>query len=925
MNKLMEDLLPFEVILKEGKLLGKNSVLFTDTACVVLSPDFKLTDESHVLLKVPRKDNMYSVDLKNFVPYGGLSCLFAKATSDESNLWHMRLGHVNFKTINKLVKGNLVRGLPSKVFKINQTCVPCRVLVIKPQHKTTYELLLSRKPALSFMRPFGCPVTILNTIDHLGKFDGKADDRFFIGYSTNRKSFRVFNSRTRIVEENLHVKFSENTPNIVESGPNWLFDIDTLTIYIKYKPVVAGNQCNGCAGAKACNNVGKTRVETVSDKDYILLPLWTQDPLFSSSLKDSLGAGFKPSAEGEKKDAKDLRNKDSEVPSIEEPRVNHEKDTNVNNTNNINTVSTTDNAAGIEDNVVDKNIVYECANDPNIPDLIEAIRLFLAYASFKDFVVYQMDVKSTFLYGKIKEEVYVCQPPSFEDPDFPNRVYKVEKALYGLHQAPRAWEGCLEWNKKAAKDEIVNPTIYTSCIEQFWDSFKKKTTNREEQLQALVDRKKVIITEATIKRDLQLEDAEGVDCLPNAEIFKQLTLMGYENLSQKLTFYKASFHQKFLTHTILQCLSAKIMAWNEFSSTMASAIICLATNQKFNFSKYILEIMVKHLDSGNTFLMYLRFVQVFLNNQLERMDNHTRTYVIPSHIKKVFGNMRRVGKDFSDPTNPHHTPTITQPSPSKPQKKHKPRNPRIQNTEETQPSGPTTNVEDDAFNEKMFLNIPMIHCTVDLQGEKVIVEEVNAARITTSVTAIIPTISMDEITLAKALIEIKTSRHKGKGILVEPEMPLKKKAQISLNEEFAFKLQAEEDEQELIVREKAQQIEEVNLAWDDIQAKVDANYELAPRTTEKRNKPPTKAQQRSLMCTYLKNIDGWKPRALKNNSFAEIKELFDKALERINNFVDFRTELVEESTKKDKTETAQESISKRARDEIDQERSKKQK
>ncbi|GJV50213.1 ribonuclease H-like domain-containing protein [Tanacetum coccineum] len=85
----------------------KNSILFTDTACVVLSPDFKLTDKSHVLLKVPRKDNMYSIDLKNIIPQGGLTCLFAKATPDESNLWHRRLGHVNFKTMNKLVKGNL--------------------------------------------------------------------------------------------------------------------------------------------------------------------------------------------------------------------------------------------------------------------------------------------------------------------------------------------------------------------------------------------------------------------------------------------------------------------------------------------------------------------------------------------------------------------------------------------------------------------------------------------------------------------------------------------------------------------------------------------------------------------------------------------------------------------------------------------------
>ncbi|GJX61706.1 putative ribonuclease H-like domain-containing protein [Tanacetum coccineum] len=103
----------------------KNNVLFTDTECVVLSSDFKLTDENHVLLKVPRKDNMYSVDLRNVVPQGGLTCLFAKATLDESNLWHRRLGHINFKTMNKLVRGNLVRGLPSKIFENDHTCVAC--------------------------------------------------------------------------------------------------------------------------------------------------------------------------------------------------------------------------------------------------------------------------------------------------------------------------------------------------------------------------------------------------------------------------------------------------------------------------------------------------------------------------------------------------------------------------------------------------------------------------------------------------------------------------------------------------------------------------------------------------------------------------------------------------------------------------------
>ncbi|GKD00387.1 ribonuclease H-like domain-containing protein [Tanacetum coccineum] len=104
----------------------KNSVLFTETECLVLSPDFKLLDESQVLLKVPRQNNMYSFDLKNVVPSGGLTCLFANATIDESNLWHMRLGHINFKNMSKHVRGNLVRGLPLKLFENDHTCVACQ-------------------------------------------------------------------------------------------------------------------------------------------------------------------------------------------------------------------------------------------------------------------------------------------------------------------------------------------------------------------------------------------------------------------------------------------------------------------------------------------------------------------------------------------------------------------------------------------------------------------------------------------------------------------------------------------------------------------------------------------------------------------------------------------------------------------------------
>ncbi|GJZ12767.1 hypothetical protein Tco_0547997 [Tanacetum coccineum] len=268
----------------------------------------------------------------------------------------------------------------------------------------------------------------------------------------------------------------------------------------------------------------------------------------------------------------------------------------------------------------------------------------------------------------------------------------------------------------------INPTIYTLCIEQFWATVKVKTVNGEVQLQALVDGKKIIIIESTVRRDLQLEDAEGVDCLPNDTIFEQLALMGYEQVSQKLTFYKAFFSPqwKFLIHTILQCLSSKTTAWNKFSSNMDFAIIYLATNQKFNFSKYIFESMVKNLDNVGKFFMYLRFIQVFLDKQLEGMPTHNIIYIAPSHTKNIFGNMRRVGKGFSrretplfqtmvvqdqaeigegsaNPTDPHHTPTFIQPSTSQPQKKQKPRKLNRKDTQIPQSSGPIEHVADEAI------------------------------------------------------------------------------------------------------------------------------------------------------------------------------------------------------------------------------------
>ncbi|GKA22039.1 putative ribonuclease H-like domain-containing protein [Tanacetum coccineum] len=205
------------------------------------------------------------------------------------------------------------------------------------------------------MVQFGCPVTILNTIDYLGKFDGTTDECFFVGYSLNSKAFRVFNRRTRIMEENLHIRFSESTPNVVGSGPDWLFDIDALTRTINYEPIIAGTQSNGFAGTKASDNAGQARKETKPVKDYILLPLWTADLPFSQDPKSSHDDGSKPSSDDGKKVDEDPR-KDSECND-------QEKEDNVNSTNNVNAASTN------EVNVVSGKTSIELPFDPNMSAL----------------------------------------------------------------------------------------------------------------------------------------------------------------------------------------------------------------------------------------------------------------------------------------------------------------------------------------------------------------------------------------------------------------------------------------------------------------------------------------------------------------------------------------------------------------------------
>nr|GEY42196.1 hypothetical protein [Tanacetum cinerariifolium] len=560
----------------------KNSVLFTDTECLVLSPDFKLPDESQVLLRVHRENNMYNVNLKNIVPFGDLTCLFAKAKIKESKITpkvfenentrvackkgkqhkascktkpvssvdqpffrlHMDLfGPTFIKSLNKkshclvvtddysrftwvffmatkdetsLILKTFIIGLENqlslkvKVIKsdnetkfknsdVNQFCgmkgikrefsvprtpqqngiaerknktlieaartmladsllpirfwaeafyivcyVQNRVLVTKPHNKTPYELLHGRSPSIGFMRLFGCPVTILNTLDPLGKFEGKVDDGFLVGYSVSSKAFRVFNSRTCIVQVTLHVNFLENKPNLVGSGPTWLFDIDSLTRTMNYQPVIAGNQTNHSAGFQDNFDAEKAREEI--DQQYVRFPMWSSG--FINPQKNDEDAAFdgnehdfdakKPdsevilspssSAQSRKQDDKTKKKAKGKIPTVGQNSLN--------NTNPFSAAGPLNTTASPTHGQSSFKDASQPTDDLDMPELED-----ITYSDDENDVGAEADFNNleTSITEEPKRVHQALKDPRFEDPDHLDKVYKVVKALYGLHQAPRAW------------------------------------------------------------------------------------------------------------------------------------------------------------------------------------------------------------------------------------------------------------------------------------------------------------------------------------------------------------------------------------------------------------------------------------------------------------------------------------------------------
>ncbi|GJV63967.1 retrovirus-related pol polyprotein from transposon TNT 1-94 [Tanacetum coccineum] len=494
----------------------KNYVLFTDTECLVLSPNFMLPDESYILLKIRRKENMYSFDMKNIVSKETLTCLVANATSDESMLWEATQSFLftwvfflttkdetseilkNFiKEIENLVdkKVKIIRSDNGTEFKNKFMDDFCREKCIKREYsvaripqqngvaerrnRTLIEAARTMsadsklpttgfKPALSFMRPFGCHVTILNTLDSLGKFDGKSDEGFFVGYSLSSKAFRVYNTRTRRVEENLHIRFLENKPRIEGNGPKWLFDIDSLTQSMNYVPVTAGIIINESADNE---NDEQDKSDDVSSPNEVN----ADGQHVNIASLDVNTCSFKLNVVGPLVNTTSSYDQDSpkymftigashtlEATHVEFFSDEDEPEVDLGNIINSYTIPTTPNTKIHKDHLIE-NVIGDVKQNPQIlVDLpigkrvigtkwvfrnkkdkrgimirnkarlvaqghrqeegidyeevfapvarIEAIRFFLAYASFM----------------------------GFKDPDHPDKVYKVVKALYGLHQAPRA-------------------------------------------------------------------------------------------------------------------------------------------------------------------------------------------------------------------------------------------------------------------------------------------------------------------------------------------------------------------------------------------------------------------------------------------------------------------------------------------------------
>ncbi|GKB42010.1 putative ribonuclease H-like domain-containing protein [Tanacetum coccineum] len=482
------------------------------------------------------KDNMKSFDMKNIVPKESLTCLVAKATSDETIALGIRGLEMNqcsgiedldetseilknfIREIENLVdkKVKIIRSDNGTEFKNKVMDDFCREKGIKreysvartPQQNGVAERrnrilikdarTIGFKSALSFMRPFGCHVTILNTLDSLGKFDGKSDEGFFVEYSLSSKAFRVQFLMTLQDVDNGEPKTADDAQKQVKDGLNNEYteqerfaddsstkDVNTVGQHINtvspdvntssLKLNVVGPSVNTASPNEQDSTEEEPEVDLGNIVNSYIVPSTPNIRIHKDHPIDNVIGEVKSTVQTRR-----MSKPTSEQGFLSEVYEQKTHDTlntclyacflsQIEPTSIAKALSYSSWVEAMQENLLQFKLqqVWILVDLPNGKKAIgtkwvfrnkkdergivirnkariKAIRLFLVYASFMGFLVYQMDVKSAFLYGTIEEEVYVTQPPGFKDPDHPDKVYKVDKALYGLHQAPRAWYETLD-------------------------------------------------------------------------------------------------------------------------------------------------------------------------------------------------------------------------------------------------------------------------------------------------------------------------------------------------------------------------------------------------------------------------------------------------------------------------------------------------
>nr|GEU46273.1 ribonuclease H-like domain-containing protein [Tanacetum cinerariifolium] len=602
----------------------KNSVLFTNTESVVLSSDYKLPNENHVLLRVPRENNMYNVDLKNVVPSRDLTCHFEKATLDESNLWHRRLGHINLKTMNKLVKGNLVRGNQPNDNADPQNTDDDYAFDVK-ENENDVHVSTSRSDKTDNKRHDDKAKRDAKGKSHVGSPTGLRDLRAkFEEFSFNITN-RVNAISSPVNADGPNPTNSFNTASPSDTVVNIVYsydkedvgaeaDLSNLETNISVSPIPTTrvhkdhhvNQIiadlNSAPQTRSMARVMDIKSAflygTIKEEVYVCQPLGFEDPdypdkvyvddiIFGSTNKE-LCKAFK----------KSMKNK-FQVSSMGELTF----------------------FLGLQVRQKDDGIFI--SQDKYVAEILRKfgftdVKSASTPIETEKPLLKDLDVKRTFRYLKGKPHLGLWYPKdssfnlvAYSDSDYVGASLNRKSTTGGCQflgcrliswqckkqtvvvtssteaeyvaaasccaQGEKSSMKLLEWNLHVTNVLSAGQTPDLKCEEL---ASPKQTALGKDYSNPFLAGSFPKLNEDVIRRDIRLNDADGVECLPNKEIFAELAHIGYEKPPPKLTFYKAFFSTqwKFLIHTLVLCVSAKRTAWNTFSYSMASAVIYLATD-----------------------------------------------------------------------------------------------------------------------------------------------------------------------------------------------------------------------------------------------------------------------------------------------------------------------------------------------------------